>query len=287
MNVIKAKPLGLCFGVRDALEFAFAREDATAITVYGELVHNETVLRRLRERGFHLAPEDGREARVDTKKVLITAHGISNRERRRLESEGLQLLDTTCPLVQKVHNAALRLQEAGYFPVVIGKHGHVEVLGIVGDLDEHAVVATVAEARALRLGRPRIGVVSQTTFPEATAREIVAALGEANPEAHLRFHNTTCDPTRQRMAAVRELLPRVDAMVVVGGRNSNNTRQLVRASEEAGVPTFHVQGPSELEAHRFAGCQVVGLTAGTSTLDEVVDAVHAALQALVTVRSPA
>jgi 4-hydroxy-3-methylbut-2-en-1-yl diphosphate reductase len=280
MKVLRADALGLCFGVRDALDVAFSREDADEVTVYGELVHNETVIAQLQARGFQLAPEDGRETAVPTTKVLVTAHGIANRERERLLDAGKELIDTTCPLVQKVHNAALRLQEAGYFPVVIGKHGHVEVLGVTGDLDECAVVATVLEGEALVLDRPRIGVVSQTTFAENLAAAIVAAIGRANPGAEIRFQNTVCDPTRQRRAAVERLLPLVDAMVVVGGRNSNNTRQLVRACEDGGVRAVQVQGPVDLDPSFFAGCAAVGLTAGTSTLAAVVDDVQGALAAM-------
>ena len=192
MLVIRAEAAGLCFGVRDALDVAFDREDATEITVYGELVHNETVIGKLRDQGFHLAPEHGRENAVATTKVLVTAHGISNRERARLSAAGKELIDTTCPLVQKVHNAALRLQDAGYYVVVIGRHGHVEVRGVVGDLTDYSVVESVTEAEGLSVDRDRIGVVSQTTFAEDNAKEIVAALGRANPGAEVRFHNTVC-----------------------------------------------------------------------------------------------
>ncbi len=277
MKVLRADVLGLCFGVRGALDVAFSREDADAITVYGELVHNETVIARLQARGFQLAPEEGRESAVQTTKVLVTAHGISNRERERLVAAVKELIDTTCPLVQKVHNAALRLQEAGYYPVVIGKHGHVEVRGVTGDLHEFAVVATVAEAQALVLDHPRIGVVSQTTFAENLAREIVAAIERTNPRSRVRFQNTVCDPTRQRRAAVERMLQDVDAMVVVGGCNSNNTRQLVESCQAGGVRVVQVQGPDDLDPAFFDGCEVVGLTAGTSTLDEVVADVECAL----------
>ena len=286
MKVIRAEALGLCFGVRDALELAFGRDDAQEITIYGELVHNETVIAKLRDQGFRSAPEEGRENVVATTKVLVTAHGISNRERTRLLAEGKELIDTTCPLVQKVHNAALRLQEAGYQVVVIGRHGHVEVRGVIGDLTDYSVVQSVAEAEALVLDCARIGVVSQTTFAENTAREIVAALSRVNPRAEVRFHNTVCDPTRQRRAAVANLLPQVDKVVVVGGRNSNNTRQLVRACEAGGGDVVHVQGPEDLDPQWFEGCATVGLTAGTSTMDQVVDAVARVLQGMGQVAAP-
>ncbi|MCB9871380.1 MAG: 4-hydroxy-3-methylbut-2-enyl diphosphate reductase [Planctomycetes bacterium] len=280
MQVIRAEAMGMCFGVRDALQLAFARDDAPEVTVYGELVHNEQVLARLRQQGFRMATEQARAAEVSTGTVLVTAHGIANRERVALEERGIALVDTTCPLVRKAHNAVLRLQEAGYFPVVIGLHGHVEVRGLTGDLEVCAVVADEAEARALRIDAPRIGVVSQTTTPEAVATRVVAAIRAAHPAAEVRFLDTICEPTRQRQAALRALLDAVECVVVVGGRGSNNSRQLVETCRANGRPAYLVQGASGLDPEWFHGCAKVGLTAGTSTLDAVIDEVEAALAVL-------
>ncbi len=278
MRVIRADALGMCFGVRDAL----AAMDAVALpkdaTVHGELVHNEEVTRRLAARGFATQLESDRGRIPLTTHVVITAHGVSHRERARLEVAGKTLVDTTCPLVTRVHDAAQSLQRDGYFVLVVGKPGHVEVEGIVGDLDRFEVVTNASAARHYAVGK--LGVVSQsTTMPDEFER-VVTAIRAANPDVSVRVIDTICRPTRERQEAVGDLLDRVEALVVVGGRNSNNTRQLVRLAEERGKPAAHVQGADDLDAAWFGRFRVVGLTAGTSTLDSAVDSVERALRQL-------
>jgi len=277
---MRAEVMGLCFGVQDALQVAFGRADADQITIYGELVHNDVVHDRLREAGYRTVPEHARAGQVGTDKVLVTAHGLSDREMVELRTAGHEVVDTTCPLVRKAHGAALRLQGAGYYPVIIGKPGHVEVRGLCGDLMEYEVVERVEDAEALRLGVPRIGALAQTTFPEPLALQIVEAQRCANPGSEVRFENTICEPTRQRFQAMQELAAAVDVVVIVGGRNSNNTRQLCKVAEEVGATAYLVQGPEDLRAEWFAGHRRVGLSAGTSTLKELVEAVQERILAL-------
>lgn len=280
MQVIRAAAMGMCFGVRDALQLALAEPRPGDTTIHGELVHNEEVLARLRARGFPMETEDrrGRNGLPATGRVLITAHGISGRERRRLEAAGRQLVDTTCPLVVRVHDAARELAASGHFVLVIGRKGHVEVQGITGDLEDFDVLDRVEAVK--RYPHDRIGVVCQSTFQVDAAQEILAAIGALNPGAEVRFVDTICEPTKQRVRAVRELAQRVLVVVVVGGRNSNNTRQLVETCESLGCRAHHVQGPGDLQLHWFRGVRVVGLTAGTSTLPETIDGVEAALRGM-------
>jgi len=280
--VIRAAAMGMCFGVRDALELALADPRPEQTTIHGELVHNEEVLARLRARGFHMQAEDERHRLPTTQRVLVTAHGISARERHRLRGAGRQLVDTTCPLVVRVHEAAKKLEAAGYHVVVIGRQGHVEVRGIVGDLCHSHVVERVAAVE--RYPHRRIGVVCQSTFAVDGAREILTAIRELNPGATVRFVDTICEPTKQRVHAVRELAGQVEVIVVVGGRNSNNTRQLVKTCERLGCKAHHVQGAGDLELRWFGGVRIVGLTAGTSTLPETIDQVETALRGMHVIR---
>ncbi len=289
MKVIKAQAMGLCFGVRDALDLAFSQREAKDITIHGELVHNEEVLGRLQEKGFAMAPELqapelNRQDMPPTPKVLITAHGISHKERHRLQQQGKQLIDTTCPLVRKVHDAASRLQAEGYHVVVIGKAGHVEVRGIVGDLQSYHILSSCKDACYLPYSK--LGVVCQTTFMVGEAQAILRTLRARNPRAKIHFEDTICEPTKQRIQALQYLVQRVDAMVVVGGKNSNNTRQLVRFCEAHGLPTYHIQKAADLDPDCFTDFHVVGLTAGTSTLDSTIDEVCQGLQELSKVHSP-
>jgi 4-hydroxy-3-methylbut-2-en-1-yl diphosphate reductase len=305
MRVIVAESYGMCFGVRDALVKMREIEKPAEVTVFGQLVHNPAITREMERRGFVQVEEAERRAAdsVRTPVVLITAHGVSDRERALLEGGGenwpqmntnehedegadrqmggpggRRIIDTTCPLVRKAHRAAVALARAGFFVVVIGKKGHVEVRGLTGDLPagSYEVVENVAGVRNYRAAR--IGVMCQTTTVEREAREIVARVREENSAAEVRFVNTICMPTRQRQAALERLLEEVDVLVAVGGRESKNTRELVTRAREAGVRAVHVEGAEELCAEMFGAEEVVGLTAGTSTLAETVDLVRRRLE---------
>jgi 4-hydroxy-3-methylbut-2-enyl diphosphate reductase len=275
MNVIKADVLGMCFGVRDALAIIDDIDIPERVTIHGELVHNEQVLARLEARGFQMVQESRRRPLPMTDTVLVTAHGISNAERRRLEAAGKRLLDTTCPLVERAHQAAQKLQADGYHVLVIGKPGHVEVQGIVEDLASRTIIASVDQVSTYP--HARLGIMCQTTTPVALADQIRAAIAKKNPHADIRFIDTICLPTKDHQRALERMLDQVDAVVVVGGRNSNNTRQLVVRCQERGLLAYHVQGPDDLRPEWFDGVATVGLTAGTSTLDDTIDAVHRAL----------
>jgi 4-hydroxy-3-methylbut-2-enyl diphosphate reductase len=277
MRVIRAEVAGMCFGVRDALTVIDGIEDPLSVTIHGELVHNEVVIQHLRARGFGMSSEKDRSAGLlpETRLVLTTAHGISDRERRRLERAGKSLIDTTCPLVLRVHQAAQRLQAEGCHVLVIGRKGHVEVQGVVEDLDSVEVLETESDVRTF--GFSRLGIVCQTTASEQTVASIRAAVAARNPESEIRFIDTVCLPTKEHQRSLSRLLEQVDAVVVVGGRESNNTRQLVERCRQANRPVLHVQSAADLAPGWFQGVATVGLTAGTSTLAETIDEVHRAL----------
>lgn len=276
MKVIRAAEMGLCFGVRDALQVAEQVADPTAVTVHGELVHNPVVRQRLERAGFHQSSEGGRSALPETPLVLITAHGISNAERSRLQSANKQLIDTTCPLVRRVHEAATELMSEGRHVLLIGKAGHVEVQGIVEDLASYDVISDPREVRCY--ASRTLGIVCQTTMPPDVVTDICSQIQLHNPLANIRFVDTVCHPTKRRQAALLELLVQVDAVVVVGGNNSNNTRRLVQLCHEHLKPALHVESADQLDPAWFSDVRTVGLTAGTSTLDETVDAVERALE---------
>jgi 4-hydroxy-3-methylbut-2-enyl diphosphate reductase len=164
------------------------------------------------------------------------------------------------------------LAEQGYHVLVIGKAGHVEVRGLTEDLPSYDVIGSVDDVRTLP--HEKIGVVCQTTSTERDVARIRQAIEAANSHAEVRFVDTVCRPTKQRQRAVENLLDEVEAMVVVGGSNSNNTRQLTARCRERGLPVVQVADASELDPSWFAEFDLVGLTAGTSTLPETIDEVH-------------
>lgn len=279
-QIIRATHLGFCFGVRDALEAASQVAQPDQASVYGELVHNSDVTNSLKERRFELLAETERDVVPDRPLVMVTAHGISQTRRRLLLDSGKELIDTTCPLVQRVHDAATRLADRGYFVVVIGNANHVEVLGVVEDLPPGSwdVVSDPADVAAYDAAR--IGIVCQSTMPEELATRCRDRVAECNPGASVRWVNTICRPTRQRQAAVDSLCEQVEVVIVVGGANSNNTRRLVQRCESLGRPAHHVQSAADIQPEWLAGRARIGLTAGTSTPDATIDAVETRLREL-------
>lgn len=274
MKVITAESLGMCFGVRDALKLALEHPHREELTILGELVHNPDVLRRLREAGIRTAASP--DAPVTTPRVMVTAHGASERCIGDLKARGLLVEQATCPLVRHAHRMARRLVRQGYFPVILGRADHVEVRGLTGDLAECAVIQHPDEIPVLA-GRFRMGVISQTTQPLEWVLGMVDRIRAAFPEAEIRFFDTVCQPTKDRQLAARRLAGQCEVVIVVGGRGSNNTRQLVRTCETEGARVHHVERASELDPRWFRGVETVGLTAGTSTPDEVIEEVHSAL----------
>jgi 4-hydroxy-3-methylbut-2-enyl diphosphate reductase len=276
MTIHLAEHYGLCFGVRDAIAQAERLAQAAPLTILGELVHNPIVRDRLAEKGVREGSLE-EVAQAPTPQVMITAHGASDAARAAWRSAGFGVADGTCPLVRHAHDQLRQLVILGYFPVVIGKPGHVEVNGLTGDFPE-AFVLENEEAISALPERERYGVISQTTQPIERVHALVEAIRRARPANEVRFADTVCQPTKNRQSALRKLIAEVDTMVVVGGRNSNNTLQLVAAATLAGLQVFHIERPEELRAEWFHVSAKIGLTAGTSTLKETVAAVHARLE---------
>jgi len=276
MEIIRARHLGMCFGVRDAIAFAKKTVAVEPLTVLGELVHNETVLDDLRSHGvrFRVALED-----VETPAVMITAHGASQRRLAESKALGLRVLDATCPLVRVAHRAVRELVRDGFHPVIIGKRDHVEVRGLTEDLAAFDVVLTDDDVWALE-PRPRLGIAAQTTQPVARVHHLATMIRVRFPQSEVRLVNTVCAPTRYRQQSAVALARRSDVVVVIGGANSNNTRELAATCRSHCARVFQVQGPEDLRPEWFRGAKVAGITAGTSTPDEVIDAIESRLRVL-------
>lgn len=270
MNILRAEHLGMCFGVRHAIQMAFSQAASAPLTIFGDLVHNETVLAQLRAAGVSIANHPDR---VRTKHVLVTAHGASEGCKASLRARGHTVRESTCPLVASVHRAVAQFVRDGFHPVIVGKRGHVEVRGLTEDLAECAVVLTEADVDALT-ERARFGVVAQTTQPIERVRKLVGRLRERFPQAEVRFVDTVCQPTKLRQHAAVDLAQRCDVVVVIGGADSNNTRELVETCRHHCLRVHHVQTASDLQPDWFGPDDRVGLTAGTSTPDAVIDAVE-------------
>jgi 4-hydroxy-3-methylbut-2-enyl diphosphate reductase len=270
LKILRAAHLGMCFGVRDAITMALDESRRQPLTILGELVHNESVLSDLRARGIRIEDE---AAAVRTPAVMITAHGASERALQRARTHGLQVFEATCPLVRYAHQALQQLVREGFHPVIVGQRGHVEVRGLTEDLTQFDVVLTEEDVRQLA-EQPRYGVMAQTTQPVNKVFALVELMRRHFPRSEVRFVDTVCQPTKQRQSAAVDLARQSDVVVVVGGRHSNNTRELAATCRRHCAHVYHVQGEGDLRFEWFAGAATVGLTAGTSTPDAIIDAVE-------------
>jgi 4-hydroxy-3-methylbut-2-en-1-yl diphosphate reductase len=277
MKVTLADSLGTCFGVRDAIHEALDERFRGRLTVVGQLVHNPQVVDQLDDHGVRRV--DSADADIDTPNVMITAHGAPASMKQKLHDRGFTVYDASCPLVVRVHKAVARLVSKGFHPVVIGQEGHVEVRGIVGDLEHYTVIGDFADLDQLA-GHARIGIVCQTTQQVSFVDQLVAALRERFPAMEIEFIDTICKPTKDRQVAVDKLAREADLMIVVGGYNSSNTKKLKKRCEEIGVEVYHVERPADLKPEWFVGKQHVGITAGTSTPEGVIAEMYDAIKSM-------
>jgi 4-hydroxy-3-methylbut-2-enyl diphosphate reductase len=276
MKILRAEHLGMCFGVRDAIEMAVNYSKVKPLTILGDLVHNQTVIADLKARGISIAHQPADAA---TPTVMVTAHGASDKALGTARSLGLHVLEATCPLVQVAHRAMAKLVREGFYPVVIGKRGHVEVRGLTEDYPAFDIVQSEEEVARLP-EHERFGVVAQTTQPIERVRHLVALIRQRFPRSDVRFVDTVCQPTKQRQHAAVELAQQCEVVVVIGGADSNNTRELVATCSRYCAAVHHVQSAADLCEEWFFTVGTVGITAGTSTPDELIQNVEHWLQRL-------
>jgi 4-hydroxy-3-methylbut-2-enyl diphosphate reductase len=280
MKIKRAEHLGMCFGVHDAIALATKRADEMPLTIFGELVHNETVLASLREKGIQIA---GSAGEIQTETVMITAHGASQNSLDRLKSRHHHVIEATCPLVHFAHRSLRKLVDAGFHPIIIGKRDHVEVRGMTEDFCDYDVVLSEADVAKLQ-EHSKFGIVSQTTQPIERVRHLVELIRQKFPGSEIRFIDTVCQPTKNRQTSAVNLAKNSDVVIVIGGAHSNNTRELVATCRKFCARVFHVQNAADLREEWFESGEKIGITAGTSTPDSVIDEVERALKTIFTRR---
>lgn len=282
MEIVLAEKYGFCAGVRvaDKLVRIAAGKGLTG-AILGQVVHNESVEKEMADLGF---PTVHRleEARAHEGRIVFSAHGIAPSVRAEAEALGLSAIDTTCKFVTDIHREIARALDDGCFIAVLGQQGHREVIGYTKDLDPsvYGVFYTLEDVVAFPWeAHPRVKVVFQTTLNAEGFSEHVAQMRRRVPD--LRVADTICYATKENQDALRALCadPSIDAIVVIGGRHSKNTKELVKIAE-ASKRTVFVGTAADLRAEDFAGARKVGVTAGASTPDYDVDAVVERLQAM-------
>jgi 4-hydroxy-3-methylbut-2-enyl diphosphate reductase len=278
VEIIVADNAGFCFGVKRALDLVARAADDRPRAVYtlGALIHNPQEIARLEARGIHQA--DSLDE-VKAGAIVLSAHGVDPDVEQAARGRGLEVIDATCPFVKRAHEHILALSRGGYAIVILGDRGHREVEGLAARAQGKAeIVSSAEEAERLPARGGRCGLVVQTTQRPEALRAVAGVLAERCRE--LRVFNTICEATVKRQQSARELAERVDAMIVVGGRNSANTQRLAEICAATGAPTHHVETAAEVSADWVREARRVGVTAGASTPAWIVDEVVARLRQL-------
>ena len=269
MKVVVAKSAGYCFGVRDAVDLAYkTAEEYDEVYMLGDIVHNENVVNDLSKAGAKVV--DSLDKVPDDKPILLRAHGSKTSVWDEAKSRNLNIIDATCPLVHKIHQDVKDLYEDGRKIIVIGDHGHDEVVAIADQVPRTIVVSSVKEAEQINRIR-KAGVVTQSTQAIENVQDIIKIL--MTKIFDLRFVNTICFPTKRNQEQIKQLAKENDAMVIIGSFTSANSKRLTMLSKEINSRTYQVTGVSDIEISWFENCESVGISAGASTPDYLIEEV--------------
>jgi len=276
MEIFLADKAGFCFGVKRAISTAFEAAAGGSVYCLGPLIHNPQEVERLSRAGVSTVEHFSTLKPGDS--LIIRSHGVPPQVLAQAREKGLHIIDLTCPFVGKAQRDAEGLKKEGYQVVVVGEEKHPEVQSILGYAGENALVVEKAEDMERMKFNARIGVVAQTTQSYGNFSEIVLKLLRLSKE--LKVFNTICNSTKERQDAARILTRQVDLMLVVGGRNSANTSRLASVCKGEGKPTYHIEVADEIRPEWLEHAGKVGVTAGASTPDWVLESVLKKLQRL-------
>ena len=271
MKILLAKDAGYCFGVRDAVNLAKkSGDDFQEVYMLGDIVHNETVVDDLNKRGSKVV-ESLNDVHED-KPVLFRAHGTDPETWKKAQKKKLNIIDATCPLVTEIHEEIKELESENRRTIIIGDHNHDEVVGIAAQVKDPIIISCVDEAKELGKMK-RAGVVSQSTQMIENVQEILNVLSEKVYD--LRFVNTICFPTRRNHDQIKKLSKICDLMIVIGSFTSANSKRLTQLSLERNKNSFQVTCADDINESWFDGIESVGISAGASTPDNLIEDVIA------------
>ena len=277
LNLVLASPRGFCAGVDRAITIVEKALEMYGAPIYvqHEIVHNKHVVQRLRNEGAVFV--ENIDEIPEGSHAIFSAHGVSPEVRKRAEKRKLQVLDATCPLVTKVHREAQRYAKEEHTIILIGHHNHVEVKGTVGEAPEHIfVVGTVEEVSDLKIpDEKKVGYITQTTLSLDDTAEIITALKKRFPEIKGPAKDDICYATQNRQNAVKALSKEVDLVLVVGAQNSSNSVRLLEVAETTGVKARRIESAAELDPEWLEEVRNVGITAGASAPEDIVQGIVA------------
>ncbi len=276
MEVLLARENGFCFGVKKAVELTeAAAESGRQVFNLGQVVHNPKISERLAARGVKVIQDPGE---AESGIVVIRAHGVPPAVRASIEEHGLECIDATCSLVLRAQRFTKQLADEGYRVIILGTPAHPEVVGLVGFAGTDFVIVETKDEWERLPKMKKAGVVSQSTQPPWAFKELVGHVAEISQE--MKVFNTVCPVTIKRQNAATELAGETDVIVVVGGKNSANTRELVNLARMQGKTAYHIEHSAELEPAWLAGIERVGLIGGCSTPMETLLEVKERAEAL-------
>ena len=270
MEIILAKSAGFCFGVQRAVDMAFKTETSKKTYTLGHIIHNETVMRQLADKGIE-SVEKINETPMD--RVIIRAHGVPEAIYNEAKEKSVEVIDATCPYVTKIHKLVSRYENEGFGVILIGDANHPEIIGINGWTKNGCIIFKNKEEIDLsKLNKENnYLVVSQTTYKKAVVDEMVSYLEEAGYK--IKFINTICNATSERQDEAREIAGKVECMIVIGSKLSSNTQKLYEICKQLCPNTYCIEDASGLEINWLENVQKVGVTAGASTPSDVISEV--------------
>ena len=273
-EVILAKSAGFCFGVKRAVDTVYEQTGKKNVYTFGPIIHNKEVVKDLEKKGVFVINTMEELDDITEGTVIIRSHGVSSAVYEALQKKGVEIVDATCPFVLKIHNIVKQESANGKQIVIIGNEKHPEVEGIMGwSKTQVHVVDTAEKAQNLQLDPQReVCIVSQTTFNYNKFKELVEIISEKGYNIIIR--NTICNATEERQTEAREIAKRVDAMIVVGGSSSSNTRKLYEICKNECKDTYYIQTLNDLDMTSLGKADCIGITAGASTPNNIIQEVY-------------
>ena len=275
MDIILAEHAGFCFGVKRAVEQVYEQaKTGKPIYTYGPIIHNEAVVKDLERKGVQVIDTEEQLREITDGTVVIRSHGVSKHVCETIAAQGLECVDATCPFVKRIHNIVETESKAGRQIIIIGNAGHPEVEGIMGWSEEPAIVIeSIEEARNLECEQGReICVVSQTTFNYNKFQDMVEIFKRKG--YNINVVNTICNATEVRQTEARKIAAQVDVMIVIGGKHSSNTRKLYEICMQECANTYFIQTLVDLHLELPKSVRLVGITAGASTPNNIIEEVQ-------------
>ena len=279
MEVVLAKTAGFCFGVKRAVEKVYEQAGKEKVYTFGPIIHNEEVVRDLEEKGIRVINDVSELKTLPKGTIIIRSHGVAKNIYDEINKSGFEIIDATCPFVLKIHKIVEEQSKAGASIVVVGNENHPEVEGIVGwPMSKTYIIDSVEKAEEFKADPDeKLCIVSQTTFNYKKFEELVEIISKKGYNVSIR--NTICNATEERQTEARAIASKADAMIVIGGRSSSNTRKLYEICKSECDDTYYIQTLRDLDLYKFNSEGCIGITAGASTPNNIIEEVYSNVRA--------